>query len=151
VILQSFKSFFTDSSQVWSSSTSLSITSPTYYPATNCCHRGPSLDMSKPSQTMCHPSTGVTPNLSHMSLFWTRSLPVWSQSHRSMHISPKKIFFERAKKNSLLRKAKRSWSPLWFLMSADTYLINEEFIKLDFMLVFIHQLKVAKNGVLICD
>jgi hypothetical protein len=32
-------------------------------------------------------STGVTPSLSRMSSFWTRSLLVWPQIHRSMRIS----------------------------------------------------------------
>jgi hypothetical protein len=55
LILQSFKSLHGFlPCQVLSSSASLPITGPTYYPTMNRCLRGPPLDMSKPSQTMFH-------------------------------------------------------------------------------------------------
>jgi hypothetical protein len=91
VIHQSFKSLFTDSSHVKfghrlhlfslpvrlitplqiGASVSLHWICPNYLKR---CYTGFS-------------STGATPSLSCMSSFWTRSLLVWPQIHRSMRIS----------------------------------------------------------------
>jgi hypothetical protein len=54
VILQSFKSLFTDSYVKFGLSLLLPITSLTYYLATNGCLCGLLLDMSKPSQGLLH-------------------------------------------------------------------------------------------------